>query len=102
MGPETVGDFIKQRRRNYAGHLHLKEKYGYRVSSMETGRVLRVAFGEIWNALRVIWILFALASLEAVSRVLGWYDYKIRGRRHEVWEIAWTTKEVKRENKTQI
>lgn len=28
MGPETVSDFVKQRRRNYAGHLHLKDKYG--------------------------------------------------------------------------
>lgn len=97
MGPETVGDFIKQRRRNYAGHMHLREKYGYRVSSMDTGRVAKVAFAEVWSALRVIWILFALASLEAVSRVLGWYDYKIRGRRHEVWDIAWTTKQVMRE-----
>jgi cellulose synthase/poly-beta-1,6-N-acetylglucosamine synthase-like glycosyltransferase len=34
MGPETLSDFVKQRRRNHAGHLHLKEKYGYEVSSM--------------------------------------------------------------------
>ena len=29
MGPETLGDFVKQRRRNHAGHLHLRDKYGY-------------------------------------------------------------------------
>jgi cellulose synthase/poly-beta-1,6-N-acetylglucosamine synthase-like glycosyltransferase len=96
MGPETVGDFIKQRRRNYAGHLHLKEKYGYRVSSMESGRVLRLALDEIWGALRLIGILAALASVEAVSRALGWWDYRVRKRTHVVWDIAWTTKEVKR------
>ncbi len=96
MGPETVGDFIKQRRRNYAGHLHLKEKYGYRVSSMESGRVLRLALSEIWGALRLIWILVVLASVEAVSRALGWWDYRVRKRTHVVWDIAWTTKEVKR------
>src|SRR5574340_1414827 len=28
MGPETLGEFIMQRRRNYAGHLHLAHKYG--------------------------------------------------------------------------
>jgi biofilm PGA synthesis N-glycosyltransferase PgaC len=95
MGPETLSDFIKQRRRNYAGHLYLKEKYGYRVSSLESGRVLRLALSEIWGALRLIWILFALASVEAVSRALGWWDYRIRKRKHVVWEIAWTTKEVK-------
>jgi hypothetical protein len=90
-----VGDFIKQRRRNYAGHLHLKEKYGYRVSSLESGRVLRLALGEIWGAIRIIWILFALGTLEAVSRVLGWWDYRVRKQKYVVWDIAWTTKEVK-------
>jgi biofilm PGA synthesis N-glycosyltransferase PgaC len=90
-----VSDFIKQRRRNYAGHLHLKEKYGYRVSSMESGRVLRLAWGELLGALRLIWLLFALASIEAISRVLGWWDYRVRKQKHVVWDIAWTTKEVK-------
>jgi biofilm PGA synthesis N-glycosyltransferase PgaC len=95
MGPETVSDFIKQRRRNYAGHLHLKKKYGYRVSSLESGRVLRLAWGELVGALRLIWLLFALASIEAISRVLGWWDYRVRKQKHVVWDIAWTTKEVK-------
>jgi biofilm PGA synthesis N-glycosyltransferase PgaC len=96
MGPETLGDFIKQRRRNYAGHLYLKEKYGYRVSSLESGRVLRLALGEIWGALRLIWILFALATIEAISRTLGWWDYRVCKQKHVIWDIAWTTKEVKR------
>jgi cellulose synthase/poly-beta-1,6-N-acetylglucosamine synthase-like glycosyltransferase len=96
MGPETVGDFIKQRRRNYAGHLHLKDKYGYQVSSLESGRVLRLALGEIWGAIRLIWILFALATIEGISRALGWWDYRVRKQKHVVWDIAWTTKEVKR------
>lgn len=95
MGPETVGDFIKQRRRNYAGHLHLKEKYGYQVSSLDSGRVFRLALGEVWGAIRIIYILFALGSIEMISRILGWWDYRIRKRDHVVWDIAWTTKEVK-------
>lgn len=94
MGPTTVSDFIKQRRRNYAGHLHLKKKYGYRVSSLDSRRVLRIALGEIWAALRLLYVLFALASVEAVSRVLGAYDYYIRHERHVVWDMAWTTKPV--------
>ena len=95
MGPQTVGDFIKQRRRNYAGHLHLMEKYGYRVSSLQGGRVLRLAFGEVWRAVQLVWALIVLASLEMVARVLGWWDYRVRKRRHEVWDIAWSTKTVK-------
>jgi len=94
MGPETVGDFVKQRRRNYAGHLHLIHKYGYRVSSLDTRRVLRLALEEVWGALRFIWVLGVLAGIEAYARLLGSYDYYIRGRKHEVWDIAWTTKKV--------
>lgn len=94
MGPSTIGDFIRQRRRNYAGHLHLKHKYGYRVSSLDSPRVLRIALEEVWKALRVILYLVWLASLEALARALGAYDYYIRGRKHVVWDIAWTTKKV--------
>ena len=96
MGPETVQDFIKQRRRNHAGHLHLKEKYNYEVSSMGAPRLFKLALNEVWGAVRLIWILAVLAFLEGYSRLLGWWDYKIHKRTHVVWDIAWTTKEVKR------
>jgi len=94
MGPETLGDFIRQRRRNYAGHLHLRKKYGYKVSSLDNPRVLRIALEEVWAALRIIYILAALAAVEAISRALGAWDYYVRGERHVVWDMAWTTKRV--------
>lgn len=94
MGPETLGEFILQRRRNYAGHLHLVRKYGYRVSSLETGRVLRIAADEVGKALRLIWTLFVLALVEAFARLLGTYDYYVRGRKHVIWDMAWSTKKV--------
>jgi hypothetical protein len=97
MGPETLGEFIMQRRRNYAGHLHLVRKYGYRVSSLETGRVARIALDELGNALRLIVTLVWLALVEAFARVLGTYDYYVKGDRHIVWDIAWTTKQVEQE-----
>ncbi len=96
MGPETVRDFIKQRRRNHAGHLYLKAKYGYEVSSLGAPRLTKLAMDEIWGALRLIWILGVLAVLEGYSRMLGWWDYRVHKRTHVVWDIAWTTKEVKR------
>lgn len=94
MGPETLGDFIRQRRRNYAGHLYLKDKYGYKVSSLDTGLVLRLALGEVWGAIRLIYMLVALGSIELFSRLLGAYDYYVRREKHVVWDMAWTTKEV--------
>jgi cellulose synthase/poly-beta-1,6-N-acetylglucosamine synthase-like glycosyltransferase len=94
MGPETLGEFIMQRRRNYAGHLHLVHKYGYRVSSLDTKRVLRIAAEEFGKALRLIFTLFSLAMVEALARVLGAYDYYVKGDKHVVWDIAWSTKRV--------
>lgn len=94
MGPTTFGEFIMQRRRNYAGHLHLVNKYGYRVSSMDNLRVTRIAADEMKKALRLIVTLVWLALVEGLARVLGTYDYYVKGRKHEVWDIAWTTKRV--------
>jgi len=94
MGPTTLGDFIRQRRRNYAGHLHLLRKYGYRVSSLDNWRVIRLWLGELWGAIRLIYVLIALAAVEAFARLLGAYDYYIKGRKHVVWDMAWTTKKV--------
>ncbi len=96
MGPETLTDFVRQRRRNFAGHLHLRDKYGYRVSSLENGRVLRIALEEVWGALRLIYTLAALAGIEAFSRLLGAYDYYVKGKKHVMWDMAWTTKHVER------
>jgi poly-beta-1,6-N-acetyl-D-glucosamine synthase len=94
MGPKTISDFIKQRRRNHAGHLHLKRKYGYAVASLNSRVVARVAILQVWGAIRLVWVLVLLAVLETWARLLGSYDYYVRGKRHEVWDIAWTTKEV--------
>lgn len=94
MGPETLGEFIMQRRRNYAGHLHLVHKYGYRVSSLETSRVLRIGLEEMFKAFRLISTLIALAMIEALARVLGAYDYYVQGKKHVVWDMAWTTKQL--------
>jgi len=91
-GPTSVRDFVRQRRRNHAGHLYLKSKYGYAVSSIQNTRVARVALKEFLGAIRLIWTLFLLAALEGWSRVLGWYDFAIKKDRHVVWDMAWSQK----------
>lgn len=95
-GPETMREFIMQRRRNYAGHLHLVRKYGYKVSSMDNLRVSRIAWEEMWKAVRLMYTLVSLALVEWLARLLGTWDYYVKGRKHEVWDIAWTTKKVER------
>ena len=92
-GPTTIPDFVRQRRRNHAGHLYLKHKYGYAVSSIQNRRVARIAFNEVWGVVRLLWVLFLLAVLEAWSRVLGLYDFAVKRDRHVIWNMAWTQKQ---------
>lgn len=93
MGPETVADFVRQRRRNYAGHLYLKDKYGYQVSSLQNTRVVRLALEQVWGAIRLLSTLAFLAILEVYSRILGAWDYRVRKKKHVVWDMAWSTKD---------
>lgn len=92
LGPLTVADFIRQRRRNYAGHLHLQRKYGYKVSSLDSRMVAWLALCEIGRVFRMIFWLFWVGGLEFTSRILGAYDYYIKKEKHVVWDMAWTTK----------
>ncbi len=91
-GPTSLSEFIRQRRRNHAGHLYLKAKYGYAVSSIQNVRVAKIAIKELWGAIRLIWTLVMLALLEGWARLLGWYDFAIRKERHVVWYMAWSQK----------
>jgi len=92
-GPTTIPDFVRQRRRNHAGHLYLKHKYGYAVSSIQNRRVARIAFKEVVGLIRLGWVIFLLAVIEGWSRVLGWYDFALKRDRHVVWDMAWTQKQ---------
>jgi cellulose synthase/poly-beta-1,6-N-acetylglucosamine synthase-like glycosyltransferase len=91
-GPETVSDFIKQRRRIYAGHLWLQDNQHYTVVSQKSTLILRLTLKESsWNIANDIKILFTV-FLEVTGRILGWIDYKILKKNPYKWDIAKTTK----------
>jgi cellulose synthase/poly-beta-1,6-N-acetylglucosamine synthase-like glycosyltransferase len=92
-GPETVADFLCQRRRIHAGHLALAEEIGYRVSTLSPLRVLALALrGLEWRPRAFLWT-WCVAALEAWGRILGRRDHR-RGRDGAVWTIATTTKRL--------
>lgn len=92
-GPETVDDFLRQRRRIYAGHLEMQDRLGYSVSTMSGGRIAGLLLRHMdWRPKQLFWTLRVVA-LEMYGRYLGWQDYKTN-RSHTVWEIAVTTKEL--------
>lgn len=93
-GPETVAEFVKQRRRIHAGHLAARRVAGYAPSTMSLKRVGRVFLSDVLSRpARLPWSL-GTAALEATGRMLGAYDHYVSGRSHAVWEIAVTTKDV--------
>jgi cellulose synthase/poly-beta-1,6-N-acetylglucosamine synthase-like glycosyltransferase len=93
-GPLTVGDFLRRRRSNYAGHLALQSTLGYTVSTMSGWKILLVLLRNLdWRPRPFLWT-WGVAALEAYGRFLGRRDYKKR-RDHSVWEIARSTKDLK-------
>jgi cellulose synthase/poly-beta-1,6-N-acetylglucosamine synthase-like glycosyltransferase len=93
-GTESMRDFIKQRRRIYAGHLHLKKVSGYRVSSMNFARLLKLVFRSLKPNLKsILWTLAGVA-LECYARFLGTYDFYVRKRNPYIWDIALSTKRL--------
>jgi cellulose synthase/poly-beta-1,6-N-acetylglucosamine synthase-like glycosyltransferase len=93
-GPETLQDFLSQRRRIHAGHLEVRDSLGYSVSTMSGRKVLGLVLRNLDMRPRPFLWTWGVAALEAYGRYLGFLDYKKR-RDHSVWEIAKTTKEVK-------
>lgn len=94
QGPETLADFLRQRRRIYAGHLAVRDTLGYTVSTMNARKILVLLLRNLdWRPRPFFWT-WAVVGLEAYGRLLGLRDYKKR-RDHQIWEIATTTKQLK-------
>ncbi|NJN54717.1 MAG: glycosyltransferase [Anaerolineae bacterium] len=93
-GPETVSDFLRQRRRIYAGHLDLQKLLGYQVSTMSGWKMISLLLKNMeWRPRPFVWT-WAVVGLEVYGRLLGFYDYKTGAKNHTIWEIATTTKEL--------
>ncbi len=95
-GPLTARDFLKQRRRIYAGHRKVSHQQHYAASTMRPGPVLRQLFAIRHLALgtprRTAWTLGAIL-LEVCARTQGHYDYW-RGNEHYIWQTVTSTKNL--------
>lgn len=92
-GPETIEDFLRQRRRIYAGHLEMQDRLGYSVSTMSGIKIATLLLRNLdWRPKQFFWT-WRVVALEVYGRLLGRRDYKAQ-RSHTIWEIATTTKEL--------
>jgi biofilm PGA synthesis N-glycosyltransferase PgaC len=93
-GPSTIDDFLRQRRRIYAGHLRIREQQAYSAPTMSAWRAGRALLGSgaFATPQMALWSL-GTVGLEATARALGRYDVA-RGRSSQhVWDMCTTTKQ---------
>lgn len=94
-GPEKLADFIKQRRRIQNGHLWLIRKQNYKVVSQHSGTLLRILRDELREYPLSAPKIVAVMAIEMFGRLLGSYDYYVRGKNPFAWEIARSAKQTK-------
>jgi poly-beta-1,6-N-acetyl-D-glucosamine synthase len=95
-GPVTVRDFVKQRRRIFAGHLKVLKQQNYEASTMKVAPIVRQLIACRHFALstprQTMWTLGAII-LEAYARLQGYHDYW-RKREHYIWQAVASTKDL--------
>ena len=100
-GPMTVRDFLKQRRRIYAGHLLIRSQEQYEASTMNAGAVLWAllvnAPAFAGSPRQALWTVGTVA-LEALARWQGSRDVK-HNRSHHVWQAVTSTKTIEDEQR---
>ncbi len=95
-GPETLRDYLAQRRRIHAGHLRLRRASGHAASTMSLGRILRAIREARPAGLRGLADVGLAVLLEAAARALGTWDARPGGPDHRVWESIPSTKDLAR------
>lgn len=98
-GPETVREFIAQRRRISAGHFWLRKHFAHKPSTASKRTALfltlsRFGLNPVHPLLSLkndCWLI-GMMALEAWAKILGRYDYYIKKRDHMVWDRIGTSK----------
>ncbi|MFC1663750.1 glycosyltransferase [Patescibacteria group bacterium] len=96
-GPETVSDFLCQRKRIYWGHLDLKERTSYRVSTVGFFKIMFLVLKNLKFDFRYFLFTTMAIFFEGLARFLGWWDYKVKKKSYIIWNIAKSTKTIKNE-----
>jgi poly-beta-1,6-N-acetyl-D-glucosamine synthase len=90
-GPENFKDFIKQRRRIYAGHLELSKRKNYETPTLNNKLVIKMTLKRL--KLKEFFKVITAVFLEAYSRLLGYKDFRLN-KNHSTWEISKSTKQL--------
>lgn len=93
-GPQNIRDFIKQRRRIQNGHLWLMKNQHHKVVSQKGGTLLWILVDEVLGYPRSLHKVLAVMLLEIYCRMLGSFDFQIKGKNPFAWDIAHSAKQT--------
>jgi poly-beta-1,6-N-acetyl-D-glucosamine synthase len=92
-GPQTLYDLILQRRRIYAGHLHMAATLGYVAASMNAWHLMQLGRKVLdWHP-KLLLLMSLTVLIECWARLLGALDFW-RGHSHHIWRPVKSTKKV--------
>ena len=95
-GPINVRDFLKQRRRIYAGHLKVRAQQNYEASTMKISPIAQQLIAcrdfTMSSPKQALWT-FGTIALEGYARIQGYYDFS-RKREHHIWQMVDSTKDL--------
>lgn len=98
-GPEKLQEYFEQRRRIARGHYWLDFAFGYKVSTMDAGRLVRTTLDVLKDQDRAGRGALAVAvAVELAARVAGFVDARVIGGRHRTWRPLASTKKLKKQS----
>lgn len=93
-GAENLKEFLSRRRHIYAGHSATLKEYGYGVSTISGTNILLLLLKNFQFNWRFIFWTPLVILLEIYGRILGYTDYLFGLKKHTLWEITPTTKQL--------
>lgn len=84
--PKSLASFIKQRVRNFVGHLYIKKKMYYKVSTYSIIPLASLSVKKIRSERRKTFLILLLVCLEALARTIAFLNLLIRNKRYSIWK----------------
>jgi GT2 family glycosyltransferase len=101
LGPSTLGDFVNQRRRIFAGHLEMVRSHNYVAASMPGTRLLQLVGAALRTYPERIPAVCGAMLLEGAARLAGTLD-SVSRYSHHIWKPVRSTKAIQRNRSLRI
>ena len=97
MGPQTVSDFINQRKRVLVGHIQIRKLFGYVIQTMSLAVNLRliIMYMKERGILKILTRIIFSLILETLAQIFAFFS-SFRGKYETVWKRISSAKFLKK------